>query len=382
MTAKEILAQGAGILLCLAAGTLLGVVGTDAWLNHAENEKESAAIESLARAGRALLAAEAELGYLPKENWMETASAFDPNISDPGNSWGINLRTGLAQGSPARIDKDKQSSKDLPPDTILLMPSASPTFSPNRDGTLPNNDSDARKEFRRRSPHFTADGKILLLTEEESKGLLAIRPTPRSVAAQEAAASETRAIREEWEKNQAGLDIYPGYITLKSNKVETPEIPLGSGQPEISFEVFASEPTPITTKLIFLNENKQEINYDTDQQTFNIESHVDLVSKSKESYTKDLVPKGEKTLFNAEKGHADTNPEANYKKGVSVATGIDFKEMEVQTADSSWKKITVSPKKSVPSTAYIKVAIESDTTGQKEVIIRKIKASYRRESEL
>ena len=133
----------------IAAALCLGAAGASvvapALIQKETQAREAASLQALARAGKALLLAEADIGYLPANDWESYARGYGKDLRDPSakalkpdmSGWGLNRRTGLTLGDPKSQDKKEVKTSELPKDAVLLMACDENEFYPNRDGTIP-----------------------------------------------------------------------------------------------------------------------------------------------------------------------------------------------------------------------------------------------------
>lgn len=375
------------ITAAICIGAALSSVAVPFWLQKQEDAARMVSLQTIMRAGRALLAAEEEVGYLPEKDWEEYARAFGKNLVDPmakkvnptleGTGWGRNMRTQLSQGIAKAEDPKETHTQDLPKDAVLLMASNEPWIYPQRDGNLPDTveNRDPRLRFGVTSPYFFADGSASLLTKQDGKKFLKLRTIPLSRTVAKAQAEETKRIKEEWDKKTSGQSIYSGYIALEKGEVSTPTVHSGENPVEISFEVYSKTPSAVTTTLHFLNAEEKEVNCDPIEPGVPAKTHVALQRNPPEKYWEEVKGTvGVGVGFNAEMGHAEKAKDAHYKKGTLMARTFDTSETVVHRTEGSWKTITRRPKKIPAGTQAIKLTISKTGKGD-ETIIRNIKVA-------
>lgn len=366
------------VALCLgAAGASVAV---PALIQKEEQAKQVASLQALARAGKALLLAEADIGYLPANDWESYARGYGKDLRDPSakglkpdmSGWGLNRRTRLTLGDPKSQDKKEVKTSELPKDAVLLMACDEKEFYPNRDGTLPlkKNEDDPRERTGALSPYFLAEGAAILLDKKDGRDLMKLRTVPISKAVSQTRREETKKIKEEWAKKTSGQAIYSGYIALETGEVSTPAIETGGAPAEVTFEVFSKTPGKIKSVLEFLNSNGKEINCDPAAPETRVNKNIDLEANPPSKYAPEVAaPIG----FNAEMGHAEVVAGANYKKGVKAAHTFETSEVESHTTSGEWTTV-IRRAKTIPSgTQAIRLRISKSGDGG-ETIIRNIKA--------
>jgi hypothetical protein len=371
------------VIVAVCLGVAVATLAVPAWITKKEEAKQMASLESMARAGKALLLAEADAGHLPNEGWESYARAFGTDLRDPAwktpirdqTGWGLNRRTGLTLGDSKEVDYREVKSTDLPADAVLLMASEEPEFLPNRDGSIniPKGEPDPRDRHGNLSPYFLADGSATLLNKQDARAVLKLRTIPTSVAVAQAREEETAKIQEEWDKKTGGQAIYAGYIALESGEVATPNVMTG-GAAEISFEVFSKERGKIETTLEFLNAEGKEINCVLGGPEAAATTNVDLESNEPYKYAPDL---GGPLGFNPELGHAEKVLGANYRKGTKVTRLETTEEKESHPTSKDWATITRSPKRIPEGCLGVRLVIKKvgRPSGEgEETIIRNIKA--------
>lgn len=367
----------------IAAALCLGAAGASvvapALIQKETQAREAASLQALARAGKALLLAEADIGYLPANDWESYARGYGKDLRDPSakglkpdmSGWGLNRRTGLTLGDPKSQDKKEVKTSELPKDAVLLMACDENEFYPNRDGTLPlkKGEDDPRERIGTLSPYFLAEGAAILLDKKIGENLMRLRTVPISKVVAQAREDATRKIKEEWDKKTSGQAIYSGYIALETGEVSTPVIETGEAPAEVAFEVFSKTPGKIMTVLEFLNGEGKKINCDPAGPETRVNINIDLEANKPAKYAPDIAPP---IGFNAEMGHAEVVAGANYKKGVKAAHTFETSEVETHGTSGEWTTVIRQPKTIPPGTQAIRLKIRK--SGGDETIIRNIKA--------
>lgn len=287
--------------IIISAGVLWSVCGY--YLGWRERADAASSLPSLKAAGSAIKQWETDHGTLPNADaWVRVAEQYKifpindpvyfricgaPQKSHPG--WGMNNALQYYRGQIEYDPKTPMSSKLLPQDAILLLPSFSIIAQPLRNGVMTEqrlSETDATPTTHqtrlgsvgrlegRGGMYFNNANGIEILTPAQAMNRLSIRKVSDSEQAKLIENAEREKKKIEWNVKNNSIEIQGGFMRMISATTSTPLIPLQGAQAStFSFEAKGDSPTSIETAVKFFDQYRREINVAHNAQSTTLVGH-------------------------------------------------------------------------------------------------------------